>query len=313
VKKLLILSILLAAGVAAYFALPGTLSFPDAVAYLDSDTMATTVGDVRISVYGAIKIVVTLIVVLWVAAFVSTFGQRRIRALSHLRSSNREILAKGFMVLTYFVAFLIAIDTLGIDLTAFAVVGGAVGIGVGFGLQKIASNFISGLILLMERTVRIGDLVEFSDGTVGFVRKLGARYTLLEGFDGRETLIPNEDFITNRVTSLTLSNKAGRVEIPVGVHYASDLKKVRQILLDAAAAHPGCSKAKPPACYLREFADSSVNFMLYFWVDDVEQGRLGPQNDVMFTIWDEFKKAGIEIPYPQQDLHIKELPKASKA
>ncbi|HXV74074.1 MAG TPA: mechanosensitive ion channel domain-containing protein, partial [Sphingomonadales bacterium] len=296
--------------IAGFFALPETTSFEQAVAYLDSDAMATSIGDVRISVYSATKILVTLLVLLWAAAFVSAFGQRRLRALKKLRTANREILAKGFMILVYVVAFLIGIEAVGLDLTAFAVLGGAVGIGIGFGLQKIASNFISGLILLMERSVRLGDLVEFSDGTAGFVRRLGARYTLIEGFDGRETLIPNEDFITSRVTSLTFSNRAARVEIPIGVHYKSDLKKVRGILLEAAAAHPACSKERPPVCYLRAFGPSSVDFVLFFWIDNVEEGRFAPQSEVMFAVWDAFKAAGVEIPYPQQDLYIKELPRS---
>lgn len=311
VKKVFIVSLILAALVAGFFALPQTGSFAEAVAFLDSDALAVTVGEVRISVYSALAVIVTLVVLLWVAMFVSAFGQRRIRSLKKLRSSNREILAKGFQILVFVTAFLIGIDVLGIDLTAFAVIGGAVGIGIGFGLQKITSNFISGLILLMEKTIRLDDLVELADGTVGFVRQLGARYTLVETFDGRDILVPNEDFITSRVISFTLSNTYGRVEIPVGVHYNSDLRLVEKILYEAANEHPRCSKNREPMVFLREFGNSSVNFILFFWVEDVENGRWGPASDVMYAIWDKFKRHGITIPYPQQDLYIKELPRAA--
>lgn len=311
-RKILIVTIILAAAVAGYFLLPSTPSFQDAADYLDSDALAFTVSDVRISVYTAFKVLVTLVALLWIAAFISGFGQRRIRGMKKIRSSNREIIAKTFQIAIYLIAFFIGVDILGIDLTAFAVVGGAIGVGIGFGLQKITSNFISGLILLMEKTIRLGDLVELDDGTAGFVRKLGARYTMIETFDGKEILVPNEDFITNRVNSLTLTNKQGRIEVPVGVHYKSDLRLVEKILLESAKEHPRCSKKRDPVVYLRDFGNSSVDFLLHFWVDDVDQGRWIPQSEVMFAIWDKFKKHGVEIPYPQQDLYIKEVPKAKK-
>ena len=208
-------------------------------------------------------------------------------------------------VVVYFLAFLFALGVLGIDLTALTVFSGAVGIGVGFGLQKIASNFISGIILLFEKSVEEGDLVELSDGIAGFVRETGARYTLIETFEGHEVMVPNEDFITNRVTNWTFSNSRGRIDINIGVSYGSDLDKVATLLVEAANGHPRCSQSPAAECFLVDFGDNSVNFTLYFWVDDVIEGRKRPRSDVLFAIWRKFKENDIEIPFPQRDLHIK--------
>lgn len=309
-RKFLIFSLVVGAVTVLFFSLPGTPTFDQMRTLLDSDALATYFGKTRISVYGVLKIAVSLAVLLWFAALISGFGQRQLRSLDSVRQPNREILAKLFQIFVYVFAFFIGIEVMGLDLTTLAVVGGAVGIGVGIGLQKIASNFVSGLVLLMEGSVRLGDIIEFTDGTEGTVRRLGARYTLLESCDGRELLIPNDDLVTTRVTSLTHSNREARIEIPISVDYKSDLKKVQDILLKAAASHPSCSKRRPPSCYLRAFGDSSVNFTLFFWIDNVEGGRLEPQSDVLFEIWVAFKAAGIEIPYPHQDLYIKEMPKS---
>ena len=148
-------------------------------------------------------------------------------------------------------------------------------------------------------------MVELSDGTVGFVRHTGARYTLVETFENREIMIPNEDFITNRVTNWTFTNSKGRIDINIGVSYGSDLDKVYKLILEAAEENPNCSKDPKPECYLREFGDSSVNFLLYFWVDDIIKGKNRPRSEILFTIWRKFKEHNVEIPFPQRDLHIK--------
>jgi small-conductance mechanosensitive channel len=197
------------------------------------------------------------------------------------------------------------LDFVGIDLTTLTVFSGAVGIGLGFGLQKIASNFISGLILLMEKSIEEGDLIELADGTFGFVRRASARYTLVETFDSKEILVPNEDLITSRVVNWTFSNSSARVELEIGVSYHSDIELARDLILQAAAEHPRCAVTPEPACFLRTFGDSSVNFTLHFWVDDVTEGRWHPHSEVMFEVWRKFKDSGIEIPFPQRDLHIR--------
>lgn len=272
---------------------------------LDSEKLTFRFLEFAISPYKLLKALVVIVVFMWLASFVSDQLEKRVSKLRHVRSSNRELLSKAGTLLVYFMATVIALDIMGIDLTALTVIGGAVGIGIGFGLQKITSNFISGIILLAEKSVEMDDLVELSDGTQGFVRHAGARYTLIETFDGKEVMVPNEDFITNRVINWTLTNTKGRVEVLVGVSYGSDLDLVKNILLEAALEHPRCAEEPKPQCFLDAFGDSSINFSLYFWVDDVTEGRREPKSDVQFAIWRKFQDAGVEIPFPQRDLHIK--------
>lgn len=272
--------------------------------FLNQESLTIQIGSYAITPYKFLKAIAALVLIFWLSAIISDFGEKQIQKLNHLRSSTKALLTKAFQILLYFIAFLIILDVLGIDLTALAVLSGAIGIGIGFGLQKITSNFISGLILLFEKSIEKDDLIELTDGTFGFVRHTSARYTLVETFDGKEILIPNEDFITNRVTNWTYSNSKGRVEIPVGISYKSDIHKAQELILEAAKEHPRCINDPEPVCYLREYGDSSVNFLLFFWVEDIVEGRYQPQSEVMFSIWDKFKAHNVEIPFPQRDVHL---------
>ena len=273
--------------------------------FLDAEILSFYIGEKRFSAYLIIKALIIVVLLFWITGIFLEFGEKRIKNIKGIRVSNKALMVKAFQIIVYFLAFIIGLDILGIDLTALAIFSGAVGIGVGFGLQKITSNFISGIILLFEKSVENEDLVELADGTYGFVKQTRARYTLIETFDGKEMMIPNEDFITNYVINWTYSNKKGRVEINIGVSYDSDIEKAMEIILESAKEHPRCTKDPEPACFLREFADSSVNFLLFFWVDDVTEGRFEPKSDVMRTIWRKFKENNIGIPFPQRDIHIK--------
>jgi small-conductance mechanosensitive channel len=275
------------------------------VTSLDSNTLAFQVGEKRISAYLVVKALIAMALLFWMAGIFSNLSEKKVKALRKINASNRALITKALQIFIYFIAALIALDILGIDLTALTVLGGAIGIGIGFGLQKITSNFISGLILLFEKSIEEDDLVELEDGTAGFVRHTGARYTLIETFEGRELMIPNEDFITKRVTNWTFSNTKGRIDIDIGVSYSSDLDKVSELILEAANEHPRCSRNTDAECFLVGFGDSSVNFTLYFWVDDIIEGRKRPRSDVLFSIWRKLKENNIEIPFPQRDLHIK--------
>ena len=314
-KKSIWISFLKPKGITAkwlvFLAMAGVLAlgasghFEIVKAYTDTEALSLTMGDYTVSLYQVMKGAFILALVFWTAAIVSDVFENRINKFSRLRAANRALINKIAQIGIYFVAFLMGLDIIGIDLTTLTVFSGALGIGLGFGLQKIASNFISGIILLMEKSVEQGDLIELADGTFGFVRKARARYTLIETFDSREILVPNEDLITNRVTNWTLTNTKGRIEATIGVSYNSDIEKARDIILEAARAHPRCSADQAPRCYLRGFGDSSVDFTLHFWIDDVTAGRWEPQSEVMFTIWHKFKENNIEIPFPQRDLHLK--------
>jgi small-conductance mechanosensitive channel len=273
--------------------------------YLDTEALTYQVGNVRVSAYTVLRAILVLALVFWTAAIVADLVDRRLARLKRMRKTTRVLVSKVFQITLYVLAGLVALDMIGLDLTTLTVFGGALGIGLGFGLQKIASNFVSGLILLLERSVEEDDLIELTDGTSGFVRRTNARYILVETFDGKEVLIPNEDFITDRVTNWTLSSARARVDVPVGVSYGSDLDRVQALILEAARDHPRCLDDPEPLCLLREFGDSSVNFLLMFWVGNIADGRWGPQSDVMFAIWRKFAENGIEIPFPQRDLHIR--------
>ena len=284
----------------------GSLGYLEPVkTLLHTEALTYTLGNYSVSLYQVLKGLVALVALFWVAAIISATGENRLKKLEKIRAANRALLIKGFQSLVYLVFSLFALDILGIDLAALAVLGGAIGIGIGFGLQKIASNFISGLILLMEKSVEEGDLIQLNDGIYGFVRQTGARYTLIETFDGKEIMVPNEDFVTNRVTNWTYSNSRGRVEILLGVSYDSDIEKARELMLEIAKAHPRCSAEPVPQCYVRDFGQSSIDLLLYFWVDDVSLGRYEPRSDVLRTIWKRFKSEGITIPFPQRDITIK--------
>jgi len=279
---------------------------------LDSEALSFSVGDVRLSAYLLVKALFVILVLFWLSSITLGFIEKKVVGIQSISSSNRALILKAIQFIVYFFLILFSFKLIGVDLTAFAVVGGAIGIGIGFGLQKITSNYISGVILLIEKTIEDGDLIELDDGTYGFIRHNGARYTLVETFNGKEIMVPNEDFITNKVVNWTYSNKRGRVDIPIGVSYKSDIKKARQLILEAATEHPRCLSEPAPECYLREYGDSSVNFLLLFWVDDVIEGRYKPQSEVMFSIWDKFKEHDISIPFPQRDLHIIDQPLLNK-
>ena len=285
--------------------LESTGSFQSFQQKLDTETLSFALGEYRISLYAFIRSLLIVTLVFWTANLASDIISARIARLSKVRATNRELLKKIFQIAIYLIGFFVTLDFLGIDLTTLTVFSGALGIGLGFGLQKIASNFISGIILLLEKSIEQDDLVDIGDGAVGFVRKASARFTLVETFDGKEIMIPNEDFITSRVTNWTYSNANGRIEIAIGVAYGSDLDLVMEILLESAKEHPKCVLEPEPACYLREFADSSINFILHFWIADVTQGRWRPHSEVMMAIWRKFKQRGVEIPFPQRDLHLK--------
>jgi len=264
-----------------------------------------TIGTLALTPLVLLKAILTFVVVFWLASTISNGIEEYIKSTSKVRSNTKILLTKLSELGIYFVCVLIVLNSLGVNLTSLTLLGGALGVGLGFGLQKITSNYVSGLILLLEKSIEVGDLIEMDGGVFGFVRQMGGRHTLIETPEGKEVLIPNENFIVSRVSNWTYSNTSGRVEIKIGVAYGSDLNLVKQILLDAAKAHPRCIKDPEPNVFLREFGDSSINFLLFFFVPDVQEGRFGAQSDVMMTIWEKFQDHKIEIPFPQRDLHIK--------
>ena len=255
-----------------------------------------TIGKVKLSVFLIFKGIVAILALQWIASMTVTLVDRRLNRIHDLRPSNRALIMKIFQIVLYCIVFLFGMQLLGISLTALGVFGGAVGVGLGFGLQKIASNFVSGIILLFEKSIEIGDMIELADGTTGFVRQTYARYTRLEMMNGREIFIPNEEFISQRVISWTHTNTKAQIEIIITVDYQSDLPKVRQLMLDAANGYKGRLAESEASCFLNAFGESGVEFKLQFWIRDVLKGRAQPKSDVMFAIWDAFKRHNIVIP-----------------
>lgn len=259
-----------------------------------------TFGDAKLNAYGVLKSIAALIALFWAAGFVVRATDKRMRRVRGMHVSNRTLVMKFFQIILYFVVFLVGLQILGVSLTALSVLGGALGVGIGFGLQKIASNFISGIILLFEKSVSVDDLIMLEDGTTGFIRQNAARYTLVEVADGREIMIPNEEFITQRVTTLTHSNQRGRIDIPVGVGYESDLNVVIKLLLKATQVCKQCLKDPAPHAWAIGFGDSAINMQLSFWVDNIADGKNGPRSEILLEIVRLFRENNIDIPYPHQ-------------
>jgi small-conductance mechanosensitive channel len=271
------------------------------IAFLDQ--YAFEIGTVRISIYLLIKAAIVLIFVFWLSSLISKKSKAYLDGSKSIKSSTKGILNKLIDILVYSVVTFSLLKTFGVDMTTFAVIGGAVGVGVGFGLQKIASNFISGIILLFEKSVEIGDIVEIDNGAIfGTIKYFGGRYTLIEAMDGKEIMVPNEEFIINRVTNWTYSNNRSRIEINLGVAYKSDLEKVREIMINCAKKNPRCLNYPEVECFLTNFGDYDIKFVLFFWISDIVEGRFGPKSEVMMDIWKEFKANDIKIPFPQREI-----------
>jgi small-conductance mechanosensitive channel len=279
--------------------------FEIAKQYLDTEQLTFEAGEYKISAYEAIKSLLFIIVIFWVTAIIVDFSDTRILKMKKIRIANKVLIQKILQIAIYFLAGLFTLNILGIKLTSLAVLGGALGIGLGFGLQKIASNFVSGLILLMERSLKPGDLIELEDGTFGYVRRSSSRATLIETIDGKEVLVPNEEFIIKQVINWTLSNNKARITLNVGVSYGADIEKARDLVVEAVNEHEKTLKDPAAVCWLDNFGDSSVNFIVYFWIEDVNAGYRSVKSEVLFKIWNKFKENDIEIPFPQRDLHIK--------
>lgn len=257
-------------------------------------------GKVKLNLYTGLKAVAWVIGLFWVAGFIVALTDGRLRRMRSLNASNRVLMMKFFQILLYFVVIMIGMQIMGVDLTAFSVLGGAIGVGIGLGLQKIASNFISGIILLFEKSIQVDDLIELSDGTLGFIRKNAARYTAMETYDGREIMIPNEQFINEQVITHTHSTRRGRVMIPVGISYKADVQAACDLVVEIMKKHPRIIDDPAPACYAVNFGESGIDLNAFFWVEDVLEGRIGPKHDVIVAIHKGFAEHGIEIPYPHQ-------------
>jgi small-conductance mechanosensitive channel len=272
------------------------------VALLDS--FAIQFGAVRISLLTVTKSVFALAVLLWLATALSEAMEARLRHSPNLTPSVQVLFGKLLKFSLVTIAVLAAISTTGMDLTALAVFGGALGVGIGLGLQRVVANLFSGLILLVDKSIKPGDVVAVA-GTYGWVNTLGGRYVSVVTRDGIEHLIPNEEFITTRVENWTHSDSKIRIKIPIGVHYQSDVERALQICVECAARTSRVLDDPRPICQLRAFGDNAVDLELRVWIADPMNGINNVRSDILRLIWKAFHDEGVEIPYPQRDLHFR--------
>lgn len=268
------------------------------------DRASMTLGDLRLSAWGIVKGILTLAILLWLAALASRLIEPRISTLPNLTPSVQVLFSKLVKILLVTVAIVAGLATVGIDLTALAVFSGAVGVGVGFGLQKVVANLISGIILLVDKSVKPGDVIAVAD-YFGRIDTLSARYVSVITRDGVEHLIPNEDLITQRVENWSYSNNLLRLRRPLGISYGSDLRLAIKLCLEACDAVERVLKDPKPVCLVRGFGDSSVDLEVRFWINDPMNGRANVTSEVYLGIWDRFHEHGIQIPFPQRDVHIR--------
>jgi len=263
-------------------------------------------GNINISIMMVIKGALSLSIFFWVATKLATFSERKIENLSNITPSIKVLITKLLKFIIFTAVILLTMSSIGIDLTAFAVVGGAVGVGIGFGLQKVVSNFISGIIILLDKSVKPGDIIEI-ENVYGQIKSIGLRYISVLTLDGKEYIIPNEDLITKKVINWSYSNNLVRANVKVGVSYNSDVEQALNLLEKSVENIERILKNPPPKIFLQEFGDSSINLEIKFWIKDPENGIQNITSKVNKNIWQLFKENDIEIPFPQQDLHLKSV------
>ncbi|MCQ0989808.1 mechanosensitive ion channel family protein [Jiella marina] len=268
------------------------------------DSTAITVGEARISALLVIKAVIVLAITLWLASVVGNFLDTRVKRSQELTPALRVLIGKLLKVGLIVIACVVALAAVGVDLTALTVLSGALGVGLGFGLQKVVSNFISGIIILLDRSIKPGDTISLGD-TFGWIRELRARFVSVITRDGREYLIPNEDFITNQVINWSFSNELVRIDVHFGVSYDSNPHDVIRIAKEATASVGRVVSEKPVVCWMTAFGDSSLDFIIRFWIKDPPAGLTNVKGEVLLALWDAFQENGIKIPFPHREVLLR--------
>ncbi len=265
------------------------------------DALAFSVGEMRLSALLVIQALALLFGLTWLATNTGNYVETRIRNMTDLTPSLQVLIGKLVKIFLVVLAIVVALNTVGIDLTALAVFSGAVGVGLGFGLQKVVSNFISGVIILLDKSIKPGDTISLGD-TFGWIRELRSRFVSVVTRDGREFLIPNEDFITQQVINWSFTDKLVRLDVDFGVAYDSDPHLVSKLAIEATEGVERVSAIKKPVCWMTEFGDSSLNFKTRFWISDPQNGLTNIRGKVMLALWDAFKENDIGIPFPHREI-----------
>ena len=256
--------------------------------------------DLWMLMHGAVTVGVTLLVALWVASLIES----RLMAAEQMDGNIREVLARLAKALLSVIALLSSLSLVGIDVTALSVFSGALAVGLGFGLQKIASNYVSGFIILLDRSIRLGNLIAVDPTTSGTVTQITTRYTVLRMLTGTDVIIPNEYLVSNIIRNQSFTDTRARDSVSIQVAYSTDLEQAMQLMIEVAQAHPRVLADPPPGVGLTAFAESGINLDLGFWVSDPELGTGGVRSEINLAIWKAFREHGIEFPFPQREVRI---------
>ena len=273
-------------------------------ATLGLERISFSVGSVKITLLGIFKGLAMLLFLIWLSIQLSGAAENQMHRMPNITPSMEVLFAKILKVILISLSIVIGLNSFGIQLSSLTVLGGAIGLGVGFGLQKVISNLISGVILLLDKSIKPGDVISIDD-TYGWINKLSARYVSVITRDGRETLIPNENLITNQVENWSFSDTKVRLRAPIGISYDADVRKAMDLTIQAAKNCDRVLKNPAAKCLVRGFGDNSVDLELRFWIADPANGVSNIKSMVYLEIWDLFHEHNIEIPYPQRDIHIK--------
>ena len=267
------------------------------------DSLGFSVGDFRISALLVVQGIVILGALVTLARLITTSTAARIRTNEDISPSMQVLIVKIMQIAFYAAAFFIGVRAIGIDLTGLAVLSGAIGVGLGFGLQKVVSNLVSGVIILLDKSIKPGDVISLGD-TFGWINSLGARYVSVVTRDGKEYLIPNEDLITGQVVNWSHSNDFVRLDIYFGTAYHDNPHDVRRIAIEAAQSVDRVLSFRPTVCHVVGFGDSSVDYILRFWIKDPTGGLTNIRGNVYLALWDAFEANGISIPFPQREVKV---------
>lgn len=273
-------------------------------------SVALSVGNINLTLYGFIRVLFFGILLFWLGRASNVIGKDLIRNQQRLDISTREVFSKLFEVGLFCVIFLLLLNIMGINLTALAVFGGALGVGLGLGLQSIASNFISGIIILLDKSLTVGDFVELSDGQKGFVREFKMRHAVLETYDGKDILVPNETFISSLLVNWTHKDPKQRYRVDFSVAYATDIRAMCEIVKEAVATHPQVISGmevpfeERPDCEIDSFGDSGVNMFVEFWMEGIDDGKNRVGGDLLLIIFETLREHNISIPFPQREVRV---------
>lgn len=267
------------------------------------DSAAIHFGDMRLSIWLFLQAIVLIGGMFMIARVLSNASASNIRRIDDISPSMQVLVIKFLQVLLYGVALFAGLKAVGVDLTGLAVLSGAIGVGLGFGLQKVVSNLVSGIIILLDKSVKPGDVISLGE-TFGWIHSLGARYVSVVTRDGKEYLIPNEDLITGQVVNWSHSDDFVRLDIFFGTAYGDDPHKVRKLAIEAAMGVERVLTSRPAVCHIVGFGDSSVDYILRFWIRDPTGGLTNIRGNVYLALWDTFQANGVSIPFPQREVRM---------